>query len=195
MKHIQLLIIFLFFTLIPAASQNALFKPFTAFQVIKTEHFDIIFSKESETSARLLASYADRIYNEVSALLGIEVYKRIPVTFAPHTEYFNGYYNSAFNNIMLYDTPMDIEWTVYENNLKSLFIHELTHAITYNSRSPFYRFFHKIFGSWASPVYFNGSLFVPQSSNDLFSKNKGKNCQYNGQQKRMSVYSGESEQS
>ena len=159
-KHFGLSIIFLFFALIPAASQNALFKAFTDFRVIKTEHFDIIFPEESESSARLLSSYADRIYTELSALLGIEVKRRISVTFAPHTDSFNGYYNSAFNHIMLYDTPMDIEWTTYENNLKYLFIHELTHAITYNSRSPFYRFLYSIFGSWASPIYFNGPYFM-----------------------------------
>jgi len=159
-KHICLLIIFLFLTLIPAASQSALFKSFTGFRVIKTEYFDIIFPEESESSARLLASYADRVYAELSALLGIEVKRRISVTFAPHTDSFNGYYNSVFNHIMLYDTPMDIEWTTYENNLKNLFIHELTHAITYNSRSPFYRFLYSIFGSWASPVYSNGPSFM-----------------------------------
>jgi len=159
-KRVCLPIIFIFLTLIPAFSQNALFKSFTGFKVIKTERFDIIFPEESESSARLLASYADRVYYELSALLGIENPRRIPVTFAPHTESFNGYYNSVFNHIMLYDTPMDIEWTAYENNLKNLFIHELTHAITYNSRSPYYKFLYRIFGSWASPVYFNGPGFM-----------------------------------
>ena len=46
-----------------------LFKPFTVMRHIKTEYFDIIYPKESEASAFLLASYADSTYEKISALL------------------------------------------------------------------------------------------------------------------------------
>jgi len=140
-----------------AFAQKTLYKPFTSFQVIKTEHFEIIFPKESESSARLLASYADSVYDHVSALLGIKVRDRIPVTLSPHTDVFNGYYNTFFNHIVLYDTPLDVEWTSFKNNLEYLFLHELTHAVSLNSRSPFYEFSHRIFG-WAVPAY----IYAPQ---------------------------------
>jgi len=147
------------FVFIPAHAQ--LHKPFTSFRVIKTEHFDIIYPKESESSARLLASYADRVYDQTSSLLGIDVRGRIPVVFTPHTDLFNAYYSSMPGSyIVLYDTPMDLEWTNFADNLESVFLHELTHAVSMNSRAPFFRFFHRIFGNWVSPVHINAPLFM-----------------------------------
>ena len=144
---------------VPATAQ--LFKPFTSFRVIKTERFDIIFPEESESSARLLASYADRVYEQVSSLLGIEFPGRIPVTLAPHTDMFNAYYTSFPDSyIVIYDTPMDLEWTNFANSLESAFLHELTHAVSMNSRSKFYRVLHRIFGNWASPAIIYAPLFM-----------------------------------
>jgi len=146
------------FVSVSAFAQSMLFKPFTFFKVIQTKHFDIIFPKESEPSARLLASYADRVYEHVSSLLGIEVHGRIPVTFSPHTDLFNGYYNVFFNHIMLFDTPMDVEWTNFKNNLEKLFLHELTHAVSMNTRSPEYERSNRIFGNLATPAL----VYAPQ---------------------------------
>lgn len=94
-RKLWILILLLLLGIFPAIAQNTLFKPFTTFRTIKTEHFEIIFPEESERSARLLASYADQVYSEISSLLGIEVRGRIPVTFSPHTDIFNGYYHHA----------------------------------------------------------------------------------------------------
>jgi len=136
-------------------------KPFTFFRVIATGHFDIIFPKESEPSARLLATYADNIYDQVSALLGIEVPSRIPVIFAPHMDMFNGYMNPIPRpHIVLFDTPMDLEWTNFADSLESLFLHELTHAVSLSSRSRFYRGLNRVFGTWASPTLINTPQFM-----------------------------------
>ena len=144
-----------------AAIEAQLFPPFQSFRVIKTEHFDIIFPEESELSARLLAVYADSVYEELVSIFGIRVPVRIPVTFAPHTDMFNGYYNPvASPHIVLFDTPMDPEWTTYEDNLKGLFIHELVHAISLNSRSSFFRVVRSIFGNWATPTFLNAPAFM-----------------------------------
>jgi hypothetical protein len=146
------------FVSVSTFAQTTLFKPFTSFRVIQTGHFDIIFPKESEPSARLLASFADRVYEQVSSLLGIEVHGRIPVTITPHTDSFNGYYNTIFNHIMLFDTPMDVEWTNFKNNIESLFLHELTHAVSMNTSSPAFESFNRIFGNWAMPAL----IYAPQ---------------------------------
>ena len=138
-----------------------LYKPFTSFRVIKTDHFDIIFPPESESSAVTLASYADRIYRDMSSLFGIEVPGRIPVTFAPHTDMFNGYYNGVpYPHIALFDTPMDLEWTNFSNSLEGLFIHELTHAVSLNTRGPFFRVLRDIFGNWVTPSALNAPAFM-----------------------------------
>jgi len=152
----------LLFVSASAFSQNASaqFKPFTSFQVIQTEHFDIIFPKESEESARLLASYADRVYAQVSSLLGIEVRGRIPVTFTPHTDLQNAYYQPLYNHIMIFDAPMDVEWTNFQNNLEKAFLHELTHAVSFNSRSPSWERYYRIFGTIYTPALFSAPLFI-----------------------------------
>jgi hypothetical protein len=165
MKHLYagILLTSLFLISAPAwaAGIQSHFEPFTALRVIQTEHFDIIFPPESESSARLLASYADRTYEQVSSLLGIEVPFRIPVTFTPHTDQFNGYYGwIPLPRIMLFDTPMDLEWTNFANNLEQLFLHELTHAVSLNTRSRSWRVFHRIFGNWVTPAWVTAPGFM-----------------------------------
>lgn len=151
--------ILLFFGTVFTHAQN--FKPFRMLHVIKTEHFDIIFPIESETTAHTLAGFADDVYNEITALLGINLYKRIPVVITPDTEQFNGYMAPVpYPHIVLYDTPMDLEWTSYENALKGLFLHELTHVISLSSRSPFFETLNRIFGGWVMPTALNASLFM-----------------------------------
>ncbi|MCL2185372.1 MAG: hypothetical protein FWB86_05910 [Treponema sp.] len=170
-KYIFLFLIFLtaFFadkqSLQAQVSLNNLFKPFTSFRVIKTEYFDIIFPKESEASARALAVYADNFYEQLSYLFDIKISYRIPVTFAPHTDLFNGYFNPIpSTHIVLYDTPMDLEWTNHSDTLEGLFIHELTHAVTLNTRSPFYKGLRNIFGNWVSPSFLNAPSFMVEGA-------------------------------
>jgi hypothetical protein len=158
-KNIFILIIMFINTYIVYAQ---IAKPFTLFRVIKTEHFNIIYPDESKPSAMVLASYADKVYEQISALLGIEVRGRIPVTLTPHVEIFNGYFNSAFNHIVLYDTPMDLEWTNFANNLESLFLHELTHAVSLNTKGLFYRVMNIIFGNWVNPSFLNAPAFMTE---------------------------------
>ena len=158
-RHL-LLLIFMLLIAVSAEAQYSVFKPFTFFRVIQTEHFDIIFPKESESSARLLASYADRAYQQVSSLLGIDVPRRIPVTFTPHTDLFNGFYSTFGYSIMLFDTPMDIEWTSFANSLEGLFIHELTHAVSLNTRNRSLRGLHRIFGNWVTPALITAPMFM-----------------------------------
>ncbi|MDR0301722.1 MAG: hypothetical protein LBI04_05335 [Treponema sp.] len=172
-KFICILTALFTFASASAFAQNALYKPFTAFRVIRTDHFDIIFPKESESSARLLASFADSTYDHVSSLLGIEVRGRIPVTLSPHTDMFNGYYSMFYNHIMLYDTPLDVEWTSFKNNIENLFLHELTHAVSLNSRSPRYKFTHRIFGNWVLPAYINAMQFMVEGVTVSFESHDG----------------------
>ncbi|GHU13733.1 hypothetical protein AGMMS50225_24260 [Betaproteobacteria bacterium] len=96
---------------------------------------------------------ADGIYERVSGLLGIGVKRRIPVSITPHTDEFNGYMNPVpYPHIFLFDTPENLEWTSYDDTLESLFLHELVHAVSGSSRSPFFNFLHTVFGGWAYPV-------------------------------------------
>ena len=74
---------------------------------------------------------------------------------------FNGYYQSfPSGHIVLFDAPMDLEWNTYANSLESLFLHELTHAVSLNTRDTGYRVLHRIFGTWATPALLNAPLFM-----------------------------------
>ncbi|WP_304223678.1 hypothetical protein [Gracilinema caldarium] len=153
------LLFFFLVTLGPMHAQT--FKPFTSLAVLKTDHFDIIFAEKSRPTALRLASFADEVYKEVTALLGIQLSGRIPVTITADTDQFNGYMNPLpYPHIVLFDTPMDIEWTAFQDPLRSLFLHELTHAVSLNSRGGIASFLHRLFGSWVNPTFLTAPLFM-----------------------------------
>lgn len=138
-------------------------RPFTALRVIQTEHFDIIFPEASRRSAETLASFADAEYGRVSSLLGIEFKGRIPVTITPATDEFNGYCAPLpYTHIVLYDTPMSIEWTAFDDTLEKLFRHELTHAVSLSTRSPLMETLRGIFGGWVYPAMLNVPAFMTE---------------------------------
>jgi len=142
-----------------AGAQNL--KPFTSLRVIRTERFDIVFPEESRRTALELAGMADGIYERVSGLLGIELDARVPVTITPHTDRFNAYMNPfPYPHIVLFDTPLDPEWTTFRNSLEGLFLHELVHAVSLSSRGKTEDFFHGLFGGWVIPAGFVAPLFM-----------------------------------
>ena len=111
-------------------------------KLVKTQWFDIIFPDGSEAAARILYEKADSVYGEVAALYGIEPCFRMPVVLTPSVEGMNAYWtNSPYNHIVIYDTGIIEELAVFSESLISTFRHELTHAVTYNLKSPFFKFF------------------------------------------------------
>ncbi|MDR2490043.1 MAG: hypothetical protein LBD20_01415 [Spirochaetaceae bacterium] len=147
--------------LMPTAAFGQNFKPFTALRTVKTEHFEFIYPIESEETARYLAGRADAIYKRLSALFGINLGGRIPVTITPHTDEVNGYMNPVpYSHILVFDTPEFIDFTLFENTLENLFIHELTHAVTAGSKGPVVKAMHTVFGGWANLLAFNAPWFM-----------------------------------
>lgn len=151
-----------------------IYKPFTDLKVIKTEKFDIIFPEASRATAERLATFADETYDQVSKLLGIKVSSRIPVSITPQTQQFNGYMNLfPYPHIVLYDTPMDIEWTTFSDSLEGLFLHELTHAVSLSSRGPFLDFLHGVFGGWVAPTVLTTPPFMVEGITVSFESRSG----------------------
>ncbi|MHB9294063.1 hypothetical protein Holit_03189 [Hollandina sp. SP2] len=162
-KTRAVILLFILFCCLAGTSLEAQWRqPFPSLRIIKTGHFDIIFPPESEQTAQTLAGFADRIYDQVSGILNIQVPGRIPVTITPYTDSFNGYMNPIpYPHIMLLDTPMPIEDIgAYTNSLEGLFLHELTHAISLSSRSPVWEGFHKVFGGWIFPTALSAMGFM-----------------------------------
>ncbi|MDR2097920.1 MAG: hypothetical protein LBP37_05305 [Spirochaetaceae bacterium] len=153
------LLIFLVTAAFPLAAQH--FKPYSILRVLRTEHFEIIYSTGSEKTARKLAERADAVYENISALTGIALDRRVPVVVTPETDEHNGYMNPMpYPHIVLFDTPASIEWTVFTNSIESLFLHEMTHAVTISTRGKAEDVLYRIFGGWVYPSGINAPWFM-----------------------------------
>jgi hypothetical protein len=117
---------------------------------LETVWFDLIFPEESTAAANYLASFADDMYVEVSNLLGTTPRHRLPVVITPDHESINGYFsNYPYLHLVLYQAAIDPNSTLgnFRNDLRSLFMHELTHAVSLTIRGPVQDALVTIFGS------------------------------------------------
>ena len=134
---------------------------------IQTKWFDIIYPEESRESAMRIASICDELYEKLCAeysspeLEKKEIGKpqfRMPVVITPQREAFNAYYsNYTFNHIVLYDTLPEESGSVSSNELENTFLHELTHAVSFNTTTPSVRNLMNIFGD----TFNIGGFLVP----------------------------------
>lgn len=115
--------------------------------VSQTKWFDIIYPEECIQSAKIIAENADSLYEEISADYSVKPYLRMPVVITPSVEQFNAYWsNYPYNHIVVYDTCSISDLQVFTETIKSTFRHELTHAVTYNLKNPFFKTLSMIFG-------------------------------------------------
>jgi hypothetical protein len=151
----------------PLAAQH--FKPYSILRVLRTEHFEIIYSADSEKTARKLAERADALYDKVSTLTGITLGHMVPVVITPETDEHNGYMNPLpYPHIVLFDTPASIEWTIFSNSLESLFLHEMTHAVTGSTRGNLEEVFYRVFGGWVYPAGITAPWFMIEGASVSF---------------------------
>ena len=150
----------LFFSALPAAA-GPVFAPGTKLFVIKTEHFDIIFSDRSRPTALRLSTMAESVYEEVSGKIQSKLPSRVPVVITPDIGSFNG--ETApfpYMHIVLIDSALDLGWTAFKDNFRNLFLHELTHAVSLQIKAPWASFLSGIFGSWVLPGLLNEPEFM-----------------------------------
>jgi hypothetical protein len=149
---------------IPAAA-GPMLAPGQKLFVIRTEHFDLIYPTASEHSALRLSLVAEEVYAEVSSKLRQSLPSRVPVVITPDIGVFNGFANPfPYMHIVLYDTPLDPGWTAFTDNFRSLFLHELTHAVSLQIKAPWASFLSGIFGSWAAPALLNAPEFMVEGA-------------------------------
>ena len=100
--------------------------------VHKTGYFDIIYAKESEKSAALLAEYADRYAEEIAGRLNKKILVRMPVYIFTGAERLNGYFTFfPYPRIVVFDTvPEDGTLGNLNDSMLKVFYHELTHALS-----------------------------------------------------------------
>lgn len=127
-----------------------LFSPDRRLEVLETDYFSFIFPAESKTAVEYLAGFADDAYREIAALLGTSPLQRFPVVMTPDSEELNGYFTWVpYPRIVLYQAPTDMNSSLgsFNDDLRKLFYHELTHAVTLTIRSGFEKAVVTVFGS------------------------------------------------
>ncbi len=109
-------------------------------KVIETQYFDINYAPECKETAQKIAAVCDDYYREISAKFGYEPYQRFPVSITSKVESLNAYFSMApYNTIVLYDTEIPYSLDMNEKSMEAVFYHELVHAVSLNSKSPFWR--------------------------------------------------------
>lgn len=116
-------------------------------RTVSTKWFDIIYTEDSSNSAKKLYENADEIYEDVGRMYGIEPQYRMPIVLTADVEIFNAYWSSGyFNHIVLYDTAISEDMSVFSEDLLSTFRHEVTHAFTYNLKDKFWKALSTVMG-------------------------------------------------
>ncbi|OHD57474.1 MAG: hypothetical protein A2Y33_05760 [Spirochaetes bacterium GWF1_51_8] len=129
----------------------AVFEPGSPLSVYETKHFEIVFTPSSQAAAAELASYADSVYEQMTAALPTLDTQKITVVLTADYYDANGFSRTVpYNHILLYAYPPEFDGSIgnYSHWLKDLFTHELAHAVSLNIRSPFVQALSSLFGPW-----------------------------------------------
>lgn len=141
---------------LPGAESQAV-RSLSTVEHIRTEAFDIYFPPSLADHGERLASFADEVLADLEGLLDIDAPGgRIPVLLSDAELDMNGYSISyPSNRIVIYlgGAGTDGELVSLGDELRDVFIHELTHAMAANARSPFWSFLAALAGDFIAPVY------------------------------------------
>ncbi len=150
----------------PAESQAV--RDLGAVRGLRTERFDIYFPASLEAEGSRLAAFADAVYADLEAYFSpaagggalaaawkIDVPGgRIPVLLSEASYDLNGYYTAyPSNRIVIYAKGAGPSGSLasMDDELRSVFVHELTHLVTMNARAPFWSFLARILGDVSAP--------------------------------------------
>lgn len=147
-----LLLSLLVFSALFAVEDKVLIKPRKVY-VVKTEHFDVLFPKESMETADLLVKEADRLYERAKKNTGFVQDLHIPVVISPDSDKLSvTYTQSPYNRIVIFDSVADADEALFKDNLLGLFYHEIYKALSKAIRTPFYQRISKFAGDSLEPV-------------------------------------------
>ncbi len=122
---------------------------------LRTNSFDIYSPKSLEVEAERLASFADKTYGELCEFLGLELRtEHIPVLLSDLQYSLNGFstlYPSNRIVLLLASADPRSQLATLEDELYSVFLHELVHYVTLNERSLAWRVLSWLGGDWVAP--------------------------------------------
>ncbi|WP_320127558.1 hypothetical protein [uncultured Sphaerochaeta sp.] len=149
-----LLLIFLVFMIIPGMLY-ASDEKYEGWKRIETAHFELIFEPRDLESALHVASFADEVYDELTALLNYAPIEHIPVVISGRTSWANGCYSSFPATVFLFVTSPEDRFLGARSSdwLRSLFVHEVSHYIHLTSPVGVAKYLKKIFGPGVLSMY------------------------------------------
>lgn len=134
-------------------------KPRKDCKIITTEHFDIIFSPESEETAYLIAQYTEDFFNRALNFFPNQHYLRIMVIISADSEEMSCEYTPLpYNRIIVYQGA---QLDTFREEILALYNHEVLEAVARNTRNNFWNFLSQnMIGDFLQPI----SLFnIPES--------------------------------
>lgn len=158
----RLSIIFALFV-VPSLASAALVEPGEKLYQIETKYFYIIYPESEKQAAEYLVSFADATYERISALLGGNCDKKVVVAMTGSYQTANGSTTVfPYDAIRLYLYPPAASSSIgnYQSWLPSLFLHELTHAISLTIRTPFWQALANVFGNYMAPELWMNPEFM-----------------------------------
>ena len=135
--------------------------------VITTEHFEIMFPKESAETAKLIADNADSLYEKAKQEAGAEYDFSMPIIISPDSDILDvTYTTSPYNRIVVFDSLESFSITDNSLPLLSCLYREIFKAVSCSIRSKFNQIIHKtIGGDGYQPI---SLVYLPFSFVDAF---------------------------
>lgn len=163
MKRFFVVFVFLGISLSSFSQFNfSSFDPSRRWEVIETKYFEIYFPKGAEYVAGRLAGICDEVYEELSSKIGVRFSYKFPVVISDQSDLPNGYYSPLpWPNIVLYSSRISrYDEFNFDDDLKGLFSHELTHALVAEGANGIMGVFRLIFGYWVVPNLYLPGTFI-----------------------------------
>ncbi|MCR4580088.1 MAG: hypothetical protein K5681_07065 [Treponema sp.] len=141
-KSLVFVLIFFVFTGFLWAGNSVLAHPRRVY-LVKTQHFEILFPKESAESAKYIADIVDAMYEKAKAAVNYQYDFSMPIIISPDSEVLKVKYTTQpYNRIVVFDAVP----VAGGASLESLLYHEIFKAISTSVRSPLNHFIYKTVG-------------------------------------------------
>ncbi|MBP3743016.1 MAG: hypothetical protein J6J00_08535 [Treponema sp.] len=115
--------------------------------LVKTNHFEILFPKESAETARFFIENADEIYEKAKEKSNYNHDLSMPIIISPDSELLNvSYTNHPYNRIVVFDSASYLDNSLRLHSLESLFYREIFRALASSVRSPLNHIIYKTVG-------------------------------------------------
>lgn len=128
-----------------------------SWQIIKTEHFEVIVSAQQHDLGLYYAHTAEKAYQDLSTIFNLDIkntQKKIVLIVNDTTDVANGYATRIpYPHIMAYVVPVSEHDSISESGdwPRELITHELTHILQLEPASGFYNWLRPIFGNIIAP--------------------------------------------